>query len=93
MLISLVHEDMEIFSMTDRSYIARLLILFSDFDLQNVTITCWYRQPRVEVYFFLITLSICVEDFFWRGGGAWHASGRQKGAAEKPLRGCLNSKP
>ena len=72
MLISLVHEDMEIFSMTDRSYIARLLILFSDFDLQNDTITCWYRQPRVEVYFFLITLSICVEDFF--GGAAAHGT-------------------
>jgi len=30
--------------------------------------------------------------FFWHGS-AWHASGCQKGAAEEPLRGCLNSKP
>ena len=31
-----------------------------------------------------------VPDFFWGDGGAWHASGCQKGAAEEPLRGCLN---
>ena len=35
---------------------------------------------------------ICVTVFFWHGS-AWHASGCQKGAAEEPLRGCLNSKP
>jgi hypothetical protein len=36
---------------------------------------------------------ICVPVFFFWHGSAWHASGCQKGAAEEPLRGCLNSKP
>ena len=31
--------------------------------------------------------------FFFRHGSARHASGCQKGAAEEPLRGRLNSKP
>ena len=35
---------------------------------------------------------LCCGFFFWHGS-AWRASGCQKGAAEEPLRGCLNSKP
>ena len=37
-------------------------------------------------------LRICVAIFFW-DGSAWHASGRQKGAADEPLRGRLTYKP
>jgi hypothetical protein len=37
-------------------------------------------------------LYLCCGFFFWHGS-AWRASGCQKGAAEEPLRGCLNSKP
>ena len=50
------------------------------------------RNFRVCYVTFEGIFYLCCGFFFWHGS-AWHASGCQKGAAEEPLRGCLNSKP
>jgi len=43
--------------------------------------------------FVSLSVYIIPKGFFWGDGGAGHASGYQKGAAEEQLRGCLNYKP
>ena len=61
---------------------------------EGIPYLAWY----IIIYTLLLsagTFFICVKDFFFWGGdgGAWRASGCQKGAADEPLRGRLTYKP
>ena len=85
--------------MVTRYSLSRLSITCTKVPSYQINNRIFVRIPAIyDIHFrpnyFKCNFDLCY--FFGGGGGdggAWHASGCKKGAAEEPLRGRLNYKP